>query len=221
MWRDDDDSADSSLSSGRHAFTTPLMRKSILADDEDEDEQAGNKSQLRKRKSGASDFITKTPGVKGRVISINPTKSTHSVTSVLWRVLGVFMALLLTVIPASLIAAGEDPSYETIRSSVLGCKPMRIVYKQDDNSDIFQCAGGCVPLSRTRFAQNKEAMRDGRCDSIGFRCATGAGTMILNKYGLDVGIYGVPSSDGSCASIDNDTTDSESSLNDEASHWAA
>eukprot|EP00804_Cyclotella_cryptica_P013211 CCRYP_006999-RA/>CCRYP_006999-RA protein AED:0.32 eAED:0.33 QI:0/0/0/1/0/0/2/0/867 len=218
MWRDDDDSADSSLSSGRHAFNTPLMRKSILADDEDEDEHAAAKSLLRRRKSGAPDAATKTPGVKGRVISINPSKSTHSVTSVLLRVIGAIMALLLTIIPASLIAAGEDPSYEVTRASVLGCKPMRIVYKQDDKSDIFQCAGGCVPLSRTHFARSKENMGDGRCDSIGFRCFAGAGTMILNKYGLEVGLYDVPSSDGSCSSIDNDITESESSFNDEAGH---
>ncbi|KAL7514938.1 hypothetical protein ACHAXN_013072 [Cyclotella atomus] len=198
MYRDDDDSADSSFGSGREPFNTPLMRKSIFGDDE-EDEH-GPKSLLRKRKSHESE----TKSTPARYISIHSNKTYHSSVPILWKITGIFMALLLTLIPAALIAAGEDPSQETIRASVLGCKPMRIVYRKDDNSDAFQCAGGCVPLSRTKVAQKKEGMHDGRCDTIGFRCLDDGGTMILRQFELDVGLYSVPTSDGTCASSDND-----------------
>jgi hypothetical protein len=224
QWRDDDDSADSSFGSARQAFQTPLMRKSILPDDEDEDEQPGTKSILRKRKSSAPDLAT--PEIKGRVISINPNKRKQPATTVLWRIIGTLMALLLTLIPSSLIAAGEDPSYEMTRASIMGCKPMRVVYKQDASDawinnvstspEKFQCAGGCVPLSRTKVAARKEGMRDGRCDSIGFRCDAGEGTMVLKSYQLDVGLYEITSSDRSCAVIDE-----ESSLNGETEEEAA
>jgi heme/copper-type cytochrome/quinol oxidase subunit 4 len=218
MYRDDDDSADSSFGSGRQPFNTPLMRKSILAD-EDEDEHHGHKSLLRKRKSNGSD----TKSTPARYISIHPNKDNHSLMPALWRIVGTFIALLLTLIPAALIAAGDDPSYEATRASILGCKPMRIVYRQDDNSGAFQCAGGCVPLSRTKVAQKKEGMHDGRCDTIGFRCIDSAGTMILRKYELDVGLYSVPLSDGSCASTDDDAKepDEDQDANGAANNQAA
>jgi hypothetical protein len=174
------------------------MRKSIFGDDE-EDEH-GPKSLLRKRKSNGSE----TKSTPARYISIHPNKTYHSTIPILWRIIGIFMAVLLTLIPAALIAAGEDPSQETIRASVLGCKPMRIVYREDNSSDVFQCAGGCVPLSRTKVAQKKEGMRDGRCDTIGFRCLDDGGTMILRQFELDVGLYSVPTSDGTCAAANND-----------------
>ena len=209
-WRDDDDSADSSFGSGRQPFTTPVMRKSMFTDEEEE-EPYGPKSMLRKRKSNGSD----TKSTPARYISIHPNKPYHSTIPVLWRVIGIFMALLLTLIPAILIAASEDPSSETIRASILGCKPMRIVYRQDDNSDTFQCAGGCVPLSGAKVAQKKENMQYGRCDTIGFRCMEGSGTMILRHYELDVGLYGVPMSDGSCASTDDDASGAEANEGEE------
>ena len=215
-WRDDDDSADSSFGSGRQPFTTPVMRKSIFTDEEEE-EPYGPKSMLRKRRSNGSD----TKSTPARYISIHPNKPYHTTIPILWRVIGIFMALLLTLIPAILIAASEDPSSETIRASILGCKPMRIVYRPDDNSDVFQCAGGCVPLSRAKVAQKKENMHFGRCDTIGFRCMEGAGTMILRQYELDVGLYGVPMSDGSCASTDDDASGAADANNGEENNVAA
>ena len=74
------------------------------------------------------------------------------------RVIGVLLALLLTLVPASIIATGEGPSSEVTRASVLGCRPMRILYKADDKNDFFECAGGCIPLSRERIARNNGGM---------------------------------------------------------------
>ena len=89
----------------------------------------------------------KTPGIKVRMISIN-NKQPFSVSCLIARVIGMLLALLLTLVPASLIANGVGPSTEATRASDLGCRPMRILYKQNNNSDRFECAGGCIPLSR-------------------------------------------------------------------------
>ncbi|KAL3761714.1 hypothetical protein ACHAW5_005965 [Stephanodiscus triporus] len=194
-WRDDD-SADTSVEAGKEAFTTPLMRRSIMADEEDEEEPLGMRSSLRKRNlKGLSD---KPPVVKGRMISLE-SKDSFSPSRVIARVIGVLLALLLTLIPASLIATGEGPSSEVTRASVLGCTPMRILYKADDRSDTFECAGGCIPFSRERIARNNEGMRAGRCDTVGYRCMQQSGTMTLRNYLANVGIYVVPSADGSCS----------------------
>lgn len=221
-WRDDDDSADSSFGGHRQVFNTPLMRRSILADEDDDDEQPGSRSLLRKRKNDVG-TTTKTTGLKGRVISVNSEyiKQSFSASRVLGRVVGIFLALLLTLIPASLIAGGDDTSNEVTRASVLGCKPMRVVYKQDNSNDVFECAGGCIPLSRTRVAKKSEGMRDGRCDSIGFRCSAGTGTLLLRKYKVDVGLYTIPSSNGSCASSDEEGNGDEAKNNDDAISVAA
>eukprot|EP00956_Cyclotella_meneghiniana_P020251 scaffold35457_cov62-Cyclotella_meneghiniana.AAC.4 len=217
-WRDDDDSADSSFGSGRQPFTSPVMRKSILGE-EDEDETYGPKSYLRKRKTNGSETNT-TPA---RYISMHPNKQYHSTLPILWRIIGIFIALLLTLLPAVLLAVAQDPSYETIRASILGCKPMVIVYRlNNDDNNVFQCAGCCVPLSRTNMAKKKEMMKNGRCDAIGYRCLDDAGTMILGKYELDVGLYSVPLSDGSCASTDDAAAQQQEVANDdEANNEAA
>jgi hypothetical protein len=192
-WRDDD-SADTSVEAGREVYTTPLMRKSIMADEEDEEEPSGTRSSLRKRNfNGTSD---KTPVVKGRMISLE-SNDPFSAARVISRVIGALLALLLTLIPASLIATGEGASSEVTRASVLGCIPMRIVYKADENSDFFECAGGCIPLSRERMARN-EKMRPGRCDALGYQCLQQSGTMTFRGYSANVGVYVTPSSDGSC-----------------------
>ncbi|KAL9181136.1 hypothetical protein ACHAXT_009941 [Thalassiosira profunda] len=197
---DDDDSEDSSIGyDGKHAFKTPLMRRSILAD-EDEEEMAA-KSTVRRR--NVTGYSAKTPSTKGRMTSIQSNKP-FSASRVIARVVGVLLALLLTLIPASLIATGEGPSSEMTRASVLGCKPMRIVYKEDDSTDLFECAGGCVPLSRERAARRSEGMRAGRCDAIGYRCFQQTGTITLRNYEVPVGIYAVQTEDGSCSSAGDD-----------------
>lgn len=216
-WRDDDDSADSSFGSGRQPFTTPIMRKSILGE-VDEDEPYGPKSYLRKRKPNGSEAKGSTPA---RYISMHPNKQYHSTLPILWRIVGIFIAMLLTLLPAVLLVVAPDPSYETIRASILGCKPMVIVYRRnDDDNNVFQCAGGCVPLSRTKMAQKEEMMKNGRCNTIGYRCLDDAGTMILGKYELDVGLYSVPLSDGSCASADDAADRQQEVANDEANNQA-
>jgi hypothetical protein len=91
------------------------------------------------------------------MISLESNDS-FSASRVIARVIGVLLALLLTLVPASIIATGEGPSSEVTRASVLGCRPMRILYKADDKSDFFECAGGCIPLSRERIAQNNGGM---------------------------------------------------------------
>ena len=210
-WRDDDESADSSFCSGRQPFNTPLMRKSILHD-EDDDEQHGPKSLLRKRKSIGSE----TKNTPARYISVHSNKHNHTSIPAIWRVVGILLTIVFTLIPAALLAASGGPSYETTRSSILGCKPMRIVYRIEDDNDTFQCAGGCVPLSRTKVAKKKESMRDGRCDAIGFRCIDSFGAMILRQYELDVGLYVVPQSDGSCAYVDDDANNQAAEANNQA-----
>mmetsp|Transcript_35837 Transcript_35837/g.64532 ORF Transcript_35837/g.64532 Transcript_35837/m.64532 type:complete len:926 (+) Transcript_35837:122-2899(+) len=196
IWRDDDDSADTSIGSGRQVFNTPLMRRSILGDEDEEEAPLGSRASLRKRNVNGSS--AKTPGIKSRMISIN-NKQPFSASRVIARVIGMLLALLLTLIPASLIATGEGPSTEATRASVLGCRPMRILYKQDNDSDRFECAGGCIPLSRERIARKNEGMRVGRCDTIGYRCWQQSGTMTLRNYEVNVGIYVVQSADGSCS----------------------
>jgi len=213
-WRDDDDSADTSIGAGRQAFNTPLMRRSILADEDDEEEPLGTRSSLRKRYVNGSS--ARTPGLKGRMISIK-NKRPFSASRAIARVIGVLLALLLTLIPASLIATGEGPTSGVTRASVLGCKPMRIIYKEDDSSDLFECAGGCIPLSRERIARRKEGMRSGRCDTIGYRCWQQSGTMTLRNYDANVGIYVVPSSDGSCGNAAGDEDGEGNNNNDDAS----
>ncbi len=193
-WRDDN-STDTSVEGGRETFTTPLMRRSIIADEEDEEEPLGMRSSLRKRNlNGLSE---KPPVVKGRMISLESNDS-FSASRVIARVIGVLLALLLTLVPASIIATGEGPSSEVTRASVLGCRPMRILYKADEKSDFFECAGGCIPLSRERIARNNEGMRQGRCDTVGYRCFQQSGTMTLRGYLANVGVYVIPSADGSC-----------------------
>eukprot|EP00581_Thalassiosira_minuscula_P012015 CAMPEP_0183729608 /NCGR_PEP_ID=MMETSP0737-20130205/30716_1 /TAXON_ID=385413 /ORGANISM="Thalassiosira miniscula, Strain CCMP1093" /LENGTH=957 /DNA_ID=CAMNT_0025961841 /DNA_START=49 /DNA_END=2922 /DNA_ORIENTATION=+ len=195
-WKNDDDSADTSIGSGRQAFNTPLMRRSILADEDEEDAPLGTRASLRKRNVNSSS--ARNPG-KGHVLSTNnkrPTSASHFFA----RVVGMLLALLLTMIPATLIATGEDPSNEATRASVLGCKPMRVLYRQDDSSDRFECAGGCIPLSRERMARKHDGMRVGRCDTIGYRCWQQSGTMTLRNYEVNVGIYTVPEN-GYCADI--------------------
>ena len=214
-WRSDDDSADTSIGvGGPQAYKTPLMRRSILADEDDEEEPMGTRSTLRKRHVNGSSSI-KTPGHHGRTISIR-NKQPYSASRVIARLVGALVALLLTLIPASLVATGEGPTTEMTRASVLGCRPMRILYKEDDQSDMFECAGGCIPLSRERTARRNEGMKNGRCDTIGYRCWSQSGTMTLRNYEVPIGIYVVPSSDGSCG--DNDAGDDDGGLqnNDDA-----
>mmetsp|Transcript_4244 Transcript_4244/g.9487 ORF Transcript_4244/g.9487 Transcript_4244/m.9487 type:complete len:638 (-) Transcript_4244:336-2249(-) len=191
-WKDDDDSADTSIGSGRQTFNTPLMRRSILADEDEEEAPLGTRSSMKKRNAKSSSAMT--PRSKRPINNKQPFSASRAIA----RVTGVLMALLLTLVPASLIATGEGPSNEATRASVLGCRPMRILYKEDDNTDLFECAGGCIPLSRERIARKNEGMRVGRCDTIGYRCWQQSGTMSLQYYGVNVGIYAVPSADGSC-----------------------
>jgi hypothetical protein len=191
-WRDDDDSADTSIDAGRQTFNTPLMRRSILMDEDDEVEPIG-RSSLRKRYVNGSSGTT--PELDETKISTK-SKQSFSVSRVIARVVGTLLGLLLIVIPLSLLASAGSPSNEVTRASALGCKPMRILYKDDDTTDIFECAGGCIPLSREQTARRVEGMRQGRCDSIGYRCWHQSGTMTLRKYKVNVGIYVVPSTDG-------------------------
>lgn len=213
----DDDSAstDTSVDAGRFAFRTPLMRRSIMGDDDDEDEPLmGMRSALRKRNSNG--LSEKSSAVKGRRISSLETRNNaFSASRVIARVIGALLTLLLILIPASLIATGDGPTSEVTRASILGCKPMRILYKADynadSNSDVLECAGGCIPLSRVRVARKNEDMRPGRCDSAGYQCLQQSGTMTLRGYVADLGIYVLPSSeDGSCGDtneVDGETTD--------------
>lgn len=203
----DDDSAstDTSLDAGRFAFRTPLMRRSIMGDDDDDDQPMGMRSALRKRNSNG--LSEKPSAVKGqRISSLENRTNAFSASRVLSRVIGVLLTLLLTFIPSSLIATGEIPTSEVTRASILGCKSMRTLYKADYNadynSDILECAGGCIPLSRERVARKKEDMRPGRCDSAGYQCLQQSGTMTLRGYVAELGIYVMPSSDGSCGNAD-------------------
>lgn len=198
-WRDDDDSADTSVDAGRQ-FNTPLMRRPIFGDEEDDEEPFGSSSLLRRRHGNGSSVTTP----MRKESNTSNIKESFSTSRVLARVVGILLGLLLIVIPASLIATGERPSNEVTRASVLGCRPMRILYKEDDNSDSnFQCAGGCIPLSRERFARQVEGMRPGRCDTVGYRCWQQSGTMTLRNYKVNIGVYGMPSADG-CANTVND-----------------
>lgn len=199
-WRDDDDSTDTSLDAGRQAFNTPLMRRPIFGDEEDEEEPFGSSSLLRRRHGNGSSVITP----RRNESNTSTIKQSFYTSRVLARVVGMLLGLLLIVIPASLIVTGERPSNEATRASMLGCRPMRILYKEDDNSDNnFQCAGGCIPLSRERFARQVEGMRPGRCDTIGYRCWHQSGTMTLRNYKVNVGVYVMPSADG-CSNTVND-----------------
>ena len=103
------------------------------------------------------------------MISIN-NKQPFSASRLIARMIDMILALLLTLIPASLIVTGEGPSAEATRASVLGCRPMRILNKQDNNSDRFECAGGCIPLSKERIARRNKGMQVERCNTIGYRC---------------------------------------------------
>ena len=194
----DDDSLDTtSIGSDKHAYKTPLMRRSILGEEDDEEEPLSMRATLRKRNvNGSSSF--KTPGgFKGRMVSINNNnKQSFSASHVISRLVGILICLLLTLIPASLIATGTSPSSELTRASVLGCKPMRILYKEDDNSNVFECAGGCIPLSREGTARRKEGMKSGRCDTVGYQCYQQSGTMTLRNYEATIGIYAFPSENG-------------------------
>mmetsp|Transcript_25522 Transcript_25522/g.61370 ORF Transcript_25522/g.61370 Transcript_25522/m.61370 type:complete len:936 (-) Transcript_25522:310-3117(-) len=211
IWRgDDDDSADTSIGSDKQRFNTPLMRRSIMADEDDEEEPLGMRSTLRKR--NVNGHSPKTHARKGGTVYIK-NKKPFSASRIIARVIGVLLAVLLTLIPASLIATGEDPSSELTRATVLGCKPMRILYREDESSDFFECAGGCIPLSRERIARRKEGMKAGRCDTIGYRCWQQSGTMTLKSYDANVGIYVLPSGDGSCSSS---AEDAEYNNNDDA-----
>jgi hypothetical protein len=203
-WRDDDDSADTSIGSGKQYFNTPLMRRSILADEDEEDMPLGAmKGSLRKRRNGAATAsFARTPGSTGQnTISVESAQP-FSAARVIARVIGTLLLLLLTLIPAALVATGAGASTATTRAAVLGCRPLRILYPQDDDGDRFECAGGCIPLSRERAARKDEGMRVGRCDAVGYRCWQQAGTMTLRKYEANVGIYVVPSADGSCGNDD-------------------
>jgi len=193
----DDDSLDTtSIGSDKHAYKTPLMRRSILGEEDDEEEPLGMRATLRKRNvNGSSSF--KTPGgFKGRMVSINNSKQTFSASRVVSRLVGILICLLLTLIPASLIATGTSPSSELTRASVLGCKPMRILYKEDANNNVFECAGGCIPLSREGTARRKEGMKSGRCDTVGYQCYQQSGTMTLRNHEATIGIYSFPSENG-------------------------
>jgi hypothetical protein len=190
----DDESTDTSVGAGKQVFHTPLMRRSILADDDDEEEPLGSRSSLRKRKGDVASSSATPRGLDGHLVREKPINAFQ----VLARFIGILMATLLTLIPVVLIASSGGISNELTRAAVLGCKPMRIVYQGDSGSEEFECAGGCVPLSLVRVAQRKESMKAGRCDAIAYRCWQQAGTMTLRDYEVDVGIYAVPSADGSC-----------------------
>ena len=195
----DDDSLDTtSIGSDKHAYKTPLMRRSILGEEDDEEEPLGVRATLRKRNVNGSSSSFKTPGgFKGRMLSINNNnKQPFSASRVISHLVGILICLLLTLIPASLIATGTSPSSELTRASVLGCKPMRIIYKEDDNSNVFECAGGCIPLSREGTARRKEGMKSGRCDTVGYQCYQQSGTMTLRNYETTIGIYAFPSENG-------------------------
>mmetsp|Transcript_6155 Transcript_6155/g.11238 ORF Transcript_6155/g.11238 Transcript_6155/m.11238 type:complete len:269 (-) Transcript_6155:719-1525(-) len=209
-WRDDDDSADTSIGSGRQTFNTPLMRRSILADEDEEEAPLGTRSSMRKRNANSSS--AKTSRSKGHINNKQPFSASRAIA----RVTGVLMALFLTLIPASLVATMEGPLNEATRASVLGCRPMRILYKEDDDTDLFECAGGCIPLSRERIARKNEGMRVGRCDTIGYRCWQQSGTMSLQNYGVNIGIYVVPSADGSCGDEAGDDGGEGNGNNDDA-----
>ena len=87
--------------------------------------------------------------------------------------------------------------------SLEGCKPMRIIYASDDGGDSssFECAWGCVPLSREEAARMDGGMGPGRCDEVGYRCLLQSGKLTLRNYydvAVDIFIYVKPSADGSC-----------------------
>ncbi|KAL7545084.1 hypothetical protein ACHAWF_015277 [Thalassiosira exigua] len=152
-WRDDDDSADTSVGGGpggRHVFDTPPIRRSM---------PLGTRAALRRRGAGRGAPSTATIN-EG---SATPDKGARpfSATRAVARVVGALLAILLTLIPASLIATGRGLSYETTRVSVLGCRPMRILYQEDDanGGEAFECAGGCIPLSREATARRRELRR--------------------------------------------------------------
>ena len=195
----DDESTDTSVGDGKQFFQTPLMRRSILADDEDEEEPLGSRSSLRKRKMDAASSTATPRGLKERLVrgkSVNAYR-------VLSRLIGILIGSLLTLIPVVLILSNGGISNEVTRATVLGCKPMCIVYQDDSGEDSFECAGGCVPLSLVRVAQRKESMKAGRCDAIGYSCWQQAGTMTLRNHEVDVGVYVDPAADGTCSNADN------------------
>ena len=190
----DDESTDTSVGAGKQVFHTPLMRRSILADDDEDEEPLGTRSSLRKRKGDNATKLTASHGLHGRSVR---GKSLNAY-QVLARLIGTLMATLLTLIPVVLISSSGAISNELTRAAVLGCKPMRIVYQGDNDEQSFECAGGCVPLSLTRVARKQESMKVGRCDVIAYRCWQQAGTMTLRNYEVEVGIYVVPNADGYC-----------------------
>ena len=190
----DDESTDTSVGAGKQVFHTPLMRRSILADDDDEEEPLGSRSSLRKRKGDNATSSSVPNGLNVHSVRMKPINAYR----VLARLIGILMATILTLIPIVLIASSGNISNELTRAAVLGCKPMRIVYQGDSGEDIFECAGGCVPLSLVRLARRKEAMKAGRCDGIAYRCWQQAGTMTLRDFEVEVGIYNVPNADGNC-----------------------
>lgn len=59
-------------------------------------------------------------------------------------------------------------------------------------------------------------MRSGRCDTIGYRCWQQAGTMTLRNYDANVGIYVVPSADGSCSDMSGEEDGGGYNGNDDA-----
>ena len=219
-WKGDDDSADdsadTSIESSKHFFNTPLMRRSILADEDEEEMRLGtSKGSLRnRRKNGTSVSPARTPGKRRQSPNSIEKTQIFSAPCVIAGVVGALLMLLLTLIPVSLIATGAGPSNATTRAAVLGCRPLRIIYPQDDGDGArFECAGGCIPLSRERLARKDEGMYDGRCATIGYRCWWQSGTMTLRNYKANIGIYGMPSADGSCGDDDVNGSGSNSNAN--------
>ncbi|EJK57073.1 hypothetical protein THAOC_22922, partial [Thalassiosira oceanica] len=197
-WADDDDSD----SDGPRAFDTPLMRRSILTDDDD-DEPLGTRSTLRKRRGETRDGAQArspppSPASRERRGGRRPGRP-FSASRAVARLVGTLLVVLLTLIPLSLVATGDGPSSSTTNAAVLGCTPMRILYAPDDGGGSFECAGSCVPLSLARAARGQEGMRPGRCDEVGYRCWQESGTLTLRGYDAGVGIYVYPSADGSCS----------------------
>lgn len=205
-WTDDDDDSDASAGGRLHGFDTPLMRRSILTD-EDDDEPLGTRSTLRKRRGEPQDAPARySPSASkerrrgGR--HVRPFSASRTVA----RLVGTLLVVLLTLIPLSLVATGSGPSGSATNAAVLGCKPMMIVYASEEEEDgggvSFECAGGCVPLSREKTARRDEGMRTGRCDEVGYRCWQQSGTLTLRNYDAAVGVYVTPSADGSCSEED-------------------
>ena len=190
-WTDDDDSDTAP------AFDTPLMRRSILTDD-DEDETLGTRSTLRKRRGEPQNDAPahSPPASKARK---GGRRTGFSASRVVARLVGTLLVVLLTLIPLSLVATGDGPSGSTTNAAVLGCKPMRILYASEEDGGSFECAGACIPLSREKVARRDEGMRPGRCDEVGYRCWQQSGTLTLRNYDAGVGIYVTPSADGSCS----------------------